>query len=77
MFDAHLGPNLTSDVMRMLLVDQPVQIVGFLQTVNGNDWLLVRQLTIAGDTITIRNQYGSAVYPRATSGRSQINGGAR
>jgi hypothetical protein len=63
--------------MARLSADQPVQIAGFIQTVNGNDWLLVRQLTVAGDTITIRNQYGSPVYPRATSGRSQINGGAR
>jgi hypothetical protein len=77
LFDAHLGSNLTSDVMRQLSADQPVQIVGFMQTVNGNDWLLVRQLTIAGDTITIRNQYGSPVYPRAANSRSQINGGAR
>jgi hypothetical protein len=76
-FDAHLGSNLTPELMGRLSADQPVQISGFMQTVNGNDWLLVRQLTVAGDTITIRNQYGSPVYSRATSGRTQSNGGAR
>src|SRR6202000_485741 len=66
--DAHLGSHLTPEGTAQLSADQPAQIVGCIQTVNGHDWLLVRQLTISGSTITIRNQYGSPVHYRTAGG---------
>jgi hypothetical protein len=60
-FDALLGSSLCAETLQSLSKDAPVQIAGTLQTINGKEYLLVRQLTIAGRTITIRNNTGFPV----------------
>jgi hypothetical protein len=36
----------------------PVQIVGAMATLNGRDYLLARELTVGGTTITVRSEHG-------------------
>jgi hypothetical protein len=82
-FDANVGPYLTADVKQSLSAGQQVQVAGVVQTFHGKDYLLVRELTVAGRILTIRNEHGFLVRPQASSAtRAQHransrNGGAQ
>jgi hypothetical protein len=80
--DVSVGPYLASDVKESLSTGQSVQIAGFVRTFNGQNYLLARELTIAGGQVTVRNEHGFLVRsqsrPASPSQRSQVglvNGG--
>ena len=73
--DVSVGPYLTSDVKDSLSTGQPVQIAGFVRTVNGQNYLLARELTIAGRQVTVRNEHGFLVRSQSrpdSAPRSQV-----
>jgi hypothetical protein len=43
-----VGPYLASDVKESLSAGEPVQIAGVMRTFNDQNYLLARELTIAG-----------------------------
>jgi hypothetical protein len=83
-YDAHLGPYLSKDMQEALHTGTPVQIVGAIETGHGHSYLLARQLTVGGSTVTIRSRNGQlvrAIAPRsaraARETKSQVAGGAQ
>ena len=82
-FDASLGSSLPGDVRQALSNGAPVKITGILRSANGKDYLLVRQLNVAGRQVTIRNANGFLVHTPSSTGaasgkvRSEGNGGVR
>lgn len=71
-FNANVGPYLSTNVKQSLSAGKQVQVTGVIQAFNGQDYLLVRELTVAGRQIIIRNQYGFLVHPESSTGsRSQ------
>jgi hypothetical protein len=85
--DAHLGQYLTKDTQDSLHSGTPVQIVGAMETIQGKNYLLARQLIFSGRLITVRSQNGfllHALSPNTSrSGqseskfRTELTGGAR
>ena len=82
-FDASLGSFLPGEVRQALSNGTPVEITGIVRSANGKDYLLVRQLNVAGHQVTIRNANGFLVHNPSSTGaasgkvRSDSNGGAR
>jgi len=62
--DTHLGPYLSKDVEAALKQGEPVQVVGVRQSAGGKNIFLVRQLTIAGRQVAIRNERGFLLRER-------------
>jgi hypothetical protein len=56
--DAHVGPFLSKETKEALHTGTPVQIVGAMATVRGKNYLMVRELNIGGNTITVRSEHG-------------------
>jgi hypothetical protein len=82
--DAHLGPFLTEETKEALHIGTPVQIVGSMMQLHGKKYLLARELSVGGRTITIRSARGFLVYPHAdrtaktrTAVKAEENGGTR
>jgi hypothetical protein len=80
--DAHVGPFLSKEIKEALHTGTPVQIVGAMATLNGRNYLLARELTVGGTTITVRSEHGflrrSQLTPRRHSATEKtLNGGAR
>lgn len=84
--DVHLGPYITKETQEALHSGTPVEIVGAMETIRGKSYLLARQVTFDGRTITVRSQNGFLVmeHPSHMVGSStekvsqiEFNGGAR
>lgn len=82
--DAHLGPYLTKDTQEALRAGTLVQITGAMATLHGREYLLAREVTAAGGTVTVRSKNGFLIRSRSaarpateTSSKSELNGGAR
>jgi hypothetical protein len=81
LFDVSAGPYLAKDVKDSLSSGQPVQVTGVLRTFNGQRYLLVREMNVAGRQVTVRNQHGFPVHAqssgatRSTRSRAGVNGG--
>ena len=58
MVDAHLGPFFSKQNQDALEAGKSVQVVGSMTSVNGLEVMLVRQLTVDGRVITVRNERG-------------------
>jgi hypothetical protein len=71
-FTASLGPNLSREVQQSLSESAPVQISGQMQTINGQQYLLARKLTIDGKQIVVRNDNGFLVHTSQRS-RASVN----
>jgi hypothetical protein len=82
-FDASLGSFLPGEVLQALSDGAPVQIVGAVHSANGKDYLMARQLKVAGLVVTIRNSNGFLIHNPSTTGSSsaktqkQGNGGVQ
>ena len=82
-FDASLGSFLLNEVRQALSNGTPVEITGTVRSANGKDYLLARQLNVAGHQVTIRNANGFLVHNPSSTGavsgkvRSEGNGGVR
>jgi hypothetical protein len=84
--DAHVGPFLNTQTKAELKEGVSVQIVGAMVSIRGKDFLFARQMTVAGHTITLRNEHGilspvpgsGHTHGRAESqSQREPNGGAR
>jgi hypothetical protein len=79
--DAHIGPFLSKEMKEALHTGTPVRIVGAMATLNGREYLLARELTVGGTTLTIRGEHGflrhSQITPAEHSAAKTSNGGAR
>jgi hypothetical protein len=64
---ANLGPYVGSDVAKSFSAGDEIQVAGMLRASNGQDFLLVRQLTQGDRQITIRNQHGMLVRAQGIS----------
>jgi hypothetical protein len=72
---ANLGTNLGRTVLQSMSPGAAVQIAGVMQTINGKEYLLARNLTIGGNQIIIRNEHGFLThYP--THPRGSVNNSA-
>jgi hypothetical protein len=75
--DAHLGPYLSKDVQEALQAGTRIQVVGPMETVHGEQVLLVRQLIFAGRMITVRSPHGFLVRAHVNRASSPTNSAAR
>jgi hypothetical protein len=85
--DTHLGPFMSKETKEALVAGVPVKIVGAMKTERGKNYLMARELTVSGRTITVRNEHGALAHPvtRARHPRTatketakvELNGGAR
>jgi hypothetical protein len=74
-FTASLGPNLSREVLQSLSEGAPVQISGQMQTINGQQYLLARKLTIEGKQVVVRNENGFLVHASQRA-RASVNDSA-
>lgn len=83
--DAHLGPFMNKETKASLVVGAPVEIVGANATIRGKQYLLARELTAGGHTVTIRSKRGSLALVQTVGERrariiktkTEVKGGAR
>ncbi len=85
--DAHVGPFLSREVREALHTGLPIQIVGAMETFQGKQYLLARQLKYGGITVQTRSANGvilrgalpsNVVSPKAQqAARLAATGGAR
>jgi hypothetical protein len=81
--DASFGPFVSQDVASSLSSGESVELVGLMENIRGTSTLLVRQLTIGGRQVMVRNSQGLPVRTHATplsspsSGQALVNGGTR
>jgi hypothetical protein len=59
--NAHLGPFLDKGTQAALHTGTPVQLVGAMETINGRDYLLARQVIFGGRLVTVRSENGFLV----------------
>jgi hypothetical protein len=72
---ASLGPNLSRTLLQSMSKGAAIRISGGMQTINGKEYLLARNLTIGGDQIIVRNEHGFLThYP--TRSRASANSSA-
>jgi hypothetical protein len=64
-YDASLGPYLSPDVKRSLAAGKSIEVTGAIETVRGQSYLLVRELTVNGKLITVRNERGFLLNARS------------
>lgn len=62
--DAHVGPYLAKDIQEALHAGLPVQIVGAMEQAHGKQFLLARELSFGGRTVTVRSEHGALVRVR-------------
>jgi len=72
---ASLGPNLSRTMLQSMSSGAAVRIAGVMQTINGKEYLLARNLTIAGNQITVRNEHGFLTHS-PTRSRASVNSSA-
>jgi hypothetical protein len=71
--EVNAGPWLSPDLKSALAAGKSVHVTGMQQTVNGKEFVLAQQITIGGQTFTVRNANGMLARPRVAA----KNGGAR
>jgi hypothetical protein len=64
--DASVGQFLPQQVQQALTAGQQVQVIGRIQTIHNQNYLLARALVLDGNTITVRNDHGSLVHTRSS-----------
>ncbi len=71
--DVNAGPWLSPEMKAQMIAGASVHVTGLSQAVNGKEYVLAQQITVNGQTFTIRNANG---IPARTHMVSR-NGGAR
>ncbi|MEI9980106.1 MAG: hypothetical protein WDN23_14115 [Edaphobacter sp.] len=56
--DVSVGPWLSPEIKKHIIVGATVHVVGLNQTINGKEYLFAQQVTINGQTFTVRNANG-------------------
>lgn len=83
--DVHLGTYVTKETREGLHAGLPIQIVGAIETVHGQQYLLARQMIFGGRTVTLRSKTGYLILPhsarravrRPATAKLSANGAAR
>ena len=77
----NLGPHLGNALKQSLAAGQVIRVTGIVQTMNGQHYLLARELQIGDQKIEVRNERGFFTYPSAGSRSARPDnskfGGAR
>jgi len=64
------GSGLDQNVRIQIHSGASVQVTGLTRTMNGQSYLLARELVVAGQTVQVRNKNGFPVHTTASSGSS-------
>jgi hypothetical protein len=64
MINASLGPYLSTDVKESLAAGQHLEVTGVTHTWNGQSYFLVRDFTLGGHHVTVRNEKGFLIHPQ-------------
>jgi hypothetical protein len=64
--DTHLGPFLAKDVQAALRAGTSVKVVGAMEQLHGQQYLLARQLYLNGRVVNVRSSKGFLVRPLPT-----------
>jgi hypothetical protein len=72
---ASLGSNLSRTVLQSISKGAAIQISGGMQTINGKEYLLARNLTIGSNQIIVRNEHGFLTH-HPTRSRASVNSSA-
>jgi hypothetical protein len=83
--DAHIGPFMSKETKEVLQSGVPVRIVGANTELRGKTYFLARELTVDGNTITVRSKHGALTVghsnrehiSRPKASQHEQNGGAR
>jgi hypothetical protein len=62
--NASVGPYLSTEIKSSLAKGEQVVVAGTNRTINGENFLLVRNITIGNQTIAVRNENGFLIRPR-------------
>ncbi len=62
-YDVSLGAFLSKGTRQALVNGQQVQVVGVVETRNGNSYLMARQLSVSGRQVPIRSSHGFWCIP--------------
>ena len=75
-FDANLGSYLPNEILEALSNGVSVQATGVVRSAGGKDYLFVRQLSVAGHQVTVRNFNGFLVHHSSapSSGSNKLSG---
>jgi hypothetical protein len=79
----NVGPRLGNAVKQSLTAGQVIRVTGIVRIMNGQNYLLARELQIGDQKIQVRNQHGFPTYssaatgPRSVRSESSKFGGAR
>jgi hypothetical protein len=79
----NVGPHLKGALRQSLTAGQVIRVTGIVRTMNGQNYLLARELQIGDQKIEVRNQHGFLTYPSASAGNTAVRpetgkfGGAR
>jgi hypothetical protein len=63
----NVGPHLGNAVKQSLIAGQVIRVTGIVETLNGQSYLLARELQIGDQKIEVRNERGFFTYPSAGS----------
>lgn len=72
--NASMGPYLTSEVKTALAKGTSVQVAGISRTINGQNYVLVQELTFGSQKVTVRNENGSLIRPQSALTASSRKG---
>jgi hypothetical protein len=75
--DAHLGPFMTPETRSALRTGRPIQLMGAMETIRGKKYLLARELSIGGRTVTVRNANGFLLRGQSARGHQRHRGASR
>lgn len=77
------GTSLSESLRSKLQSGVPIGVTGVIESFNGQDYLLARELVVNGTTVQVRNASGFPVRPigeagpQTRSAKSRATGGAR
>ena len=61
--NANVGPYLNGEIQKSLAKGTSVQVSGIIRTYNGQNHLLVQELTVGNQKVRVRNENGSLIRP--------------
>lgn len=63
----NVGPHLGNALKQSLTPGQVIRVTGIVRNLNGQNYLLARELQIGDQKIEVRNEHGFLTYPSAGS----------
>jgi hypothetical protein len=66
------GSSLSKDVRNQIRSGASVLVVGLTRTMNGQSYLLARELVVGGQTIQVRSKNGFPVHAMTNGGSTQV-----